>query len=159
MPPTDEYYMRLALLLAERALQKGEVPVGALLVGPAGILARAYNRREALHDATAHAEILALRRAGRKLKSWRLPGTTLYVTLEPCPMCAGALVHARISRLVFGAYDPKGGAAGSLYEIPTDRRLNHRLNVQGGLLAEESAALLQKFFKERRRRPGPPPGC
>lgn len=147
----DEHYMRLALLLAERAFQKGEVPVGALLVGPQVILARAFNRREELHDATAHAEILALRKAGKRLGSWRLLDTTLYVTLEPCPMCAGALVHARISRLVFGARDPKGGAAGSLYNIPGDTRLNHRLVVEEGILADECARLLKKFFAERRK--------
>ncbi|MEW5919563.1 MAG: tRNA adenosine(34) deaminase TadA [Bacillota bacterium] len=146
----DERYMRQALYLAEKAYARGEVPVGALLVGPSGVLARAYNRREELHDATAHAEILVLRKAGKKLGSWRLLDTTLYVTLEPCPMCAGALVHARISRLVYGARDPKGGAAGSLYTIPTDTRLNHRLAVQEGVLADECAALLKKFFSERR---------
>jgi len=146
----DEHYMRQALLLAEEAYANGEVPVGALLVGPNGELARAYNRREATHDATAHAEILVLREAGKKLGSWRLSHTTLYVTLEPCPMCAGALVLARVSRLVYGPRDPKGGAAGSLYNIPADPRLNHRLEVREGVLAAQCAALLKKFFAGRR---------
>ncbi len=147
---TDEQYMRQALLLAEAAYQKGEVPVGALLVGQTGIISRAHNRREELHDATAHAEMLVLQEGGRRLGSWRLLNTTLYVTLEPCPMCAGALVHARVSRLVFGTRDPKGGAAGSLYNIPADLRLNHRLEVHEGILAPECAALLKNFFSERR---------
>ncbi len=147
---TDEQYMRQALLLAEAAYQKGEVPVGALLVGETGIISRAHNRREELNDATAHAEILALKEGGHILGTWRLLNTTLYVTLEPCPMCAGALVHARVSRLVFGTRDPKGGAAGSLYNIPADPRLNHRLEVHEGILAPECAALLKNFFSERR---------
>ena len=147
---TDEQYMSQALLLAEAAYQKGEVPVGALLVGQTGVISRAHNRREELHDATAHAEILVLQEGGRSLGSWRLLNTTLYVTLEPCPMCAGALVHARVSRLVFGARDPKGGAAGSLYNIPTDPRLNHRLEVHEGVLSLECSTLLKNFFRERR---------
>ena len=142
--------MHQALLLAETAYQKGEVPVGALLVGEMGIISFAHNRREELHDATAHAELLVLREAGAKLRTWRLLDTTLYVTLEPCPMCAGALVLARVSRLVFGTRDPKGGAAGSLFNIAADPRLNHRLEVHEGVLAEECAALLKKFFSERR---------
>lgn len=142
--------MHQALLLAETAYQKGEVPVGALLVGKMGIISFAHNRREELHDATAHAELLVLREAGAKLRTWRLLDTTLYVTLEPCPMCAGALVLARVSRLVFGTRDPKGGAAGSLFNIAADPRLNHRLEVHEGVLAEECAALLKKFFSERR---------
>ena len=150
MSLTDEQYMHQALLLAETAYQKGEVPVGALLVGEMGIISFAHNRREELHDATAHAELLVLREAGAKLRTWRLLDTTLYVTLEPCPMCAGALVLARVSRLVFGTRDPKGGAAGSLFNIAADPRLNHRLEVHEGVLAEECAALLKKFFSERR---------
>ena len=146
----DEQYMRQALQLAEAACQKGEVPVGALLVGEAGVISCAHNRCEELHDATAHAELLVLQEGGRCLGSWRLLNTTLYVTLEPCPMCAGALVHARVSRLVFGTRDPKGGAAGSLYNIPADPRLNHRLEVHEGVLAQECAALLKDFFRERR---------
>lgn len=147
---TDEQYMYQALQLAEEAYAKGEVPVGALLVGDGGIISRAHNRREELQDATAHAEILVLQEGGKLLNSWRLLDTTLYVTLEPCPMCAGALVHARVSRLVYGARDPKGGAAGSLYNIPADPRLNHRLEIEEGVLAAECAALLKKFFSERR---------
>jgi len=146
----DLYYMEVALEQAEAAFWREEVPIGAVLVQEGKILAKNHNRREELKDATAHAEILVLREAGNLLKSWRLPKTTLYVTLEPCPMCAGALVLARVSRLVFGARDPKGGAAVSLYNITCDPRLNHRLEVEEGLLAERSAALLQKFFKERR---------
>jgi len=146
----DEHYMELALQLAKEAFSRGEVPIGAVLVKNGEILAQNHNRREELKDATAHAEILVLREAGQLLGGWRLLGTTLYVTLEPCPMCAGALVQARVSRLVFGTRDPKGGACGSLYNIPRDGRLNHRLEVEEGVLGERCAALLQDFFKERR---------
>ncbi|HAA34624.1 MAG TPA: tRNA adenosine(34) deaminase TadA [Firmicutes bacterium] len=146
----DEYYMEAALELAQEAYVRGEVPIGAVLVRDGEILARNHNRREELKDATAHAEILVLREAGRLVGDWRLTGTTLYVTLEPCPMCAGALVQARVSRLVYGTRDPKGGAAASLYNITSDPRLNHRLAVEEGILRERCAALLQKFFKERR---------
>lgn len=146
----DEYYMTIALALAREALCQGEVPVGAVLVQAGEIAARSYNRREALQDATAHAEILALRAAGKRLGSWRLLDTTLYVTLEPCPMCAGALVQARVSRLVYGAPDPKSGAAGTLYNITADPRLNHRLEVKAGVLGTQCAALLQEFFRARR---------
>jgi tRNA(adenine34) deaminase len=146
----DEYYMGIALELAEEACRRGEVPVGALLLREGEILSRNYNRREELHDATAHAEILVLREAGQRLGSWRLTGATLYVTLEPCPMCAGALVQARVSRLVYGAMDPKGGAVTTLYNIPSDPRLNHRVEVTEGILAERCASLLQDFFKKRR---------
>jgi tRNA(adenine34) deaminase len=146
----DEHYMEVALELAQEAYARGEVPVGAVLVRDGEILARNHNRREELKDATAHAEILVLREAGRLIGGWRLTGTTLYVTLEPCPMCAGALVQARVSRLVYGTRDLKGGAAASLYNITSDPRLNHRLAVEEGILRERCAALLQKFFKERR---------
>ena len=146
----DEHYMEVALELAQEAYARGEVPVGAVLVRDGEILARNHNRREELKDATAHAEILVLREAGRLIGGWRLTGTTLYVTLEPCPMCAGALVQARVSRLVYGTRAPKGGAAASLYNITSDPRLNHRLAVEEGILRERCAALLQKFFKERR---------
>jgi tRNA(adenine34) deaminase len=130
---------------------RAEVPVGAVVVGPGGdVLARAHNQRESDTDPTAHAEILAIRAAARALGSWRLEGCTLVVTLEPCPMCAGAVVAARIDRVVYGAADPKAGAAGSLWDIPRDRRLNHRAEVIGGVLAEESAALLREFFARRR---------
>ncbi len=150
MTTLDEKFMALALEQAEEAARCGEVPIGAVLVRDGSILAADRNRREALKDATAHAEILVMRRAGELLGGWRLSNCTLYVTLEPCPMCAGAMVQARIDRLVFGAADPKGGAAGTLYDIVRDRRLNHRLEVTGGLLEAECAALLQKFFRERR---------
>ena len=146
----DEKYMKIALTQAEKAYREGEVPVGAVLVKNGAILAQQFNRREALYDATAHAEILALREAGERLGGWRLSNTTLYVTLEPCPMCAGALVLARVERLVFGTFDPKGGGAGSLYDIPRDTRLNHRLDVTTGVLENECAALLKDFFRNRR---------
>ena len=148
----DEQYMEIALQLAKEAFDRGEVPVGAILVRDGEILAQDHNRREELKDAAAHAEILVLRKAGQLLGGWRLLGTTLYVTLEPCPMCAGALVQARVSRLVYGAQDPKAGAAASLYNITSDPRLNHRLEVQEGVLSERSVSLLQDFFKERRDR-------
>jgi len=143
-----------ALAIIARKLGFGhalEVPVGAVILGPAGdVLSRAHNQRESDADPTAHAEILAIRAAARALGSWRLEGCTLVVTLEPCPMCAGAVVAARIGRVVYGAADPKAGAAGSLWDIPRDRRLNHRAQVIGGVLAEESAALLREFFARRR---------
>ncbi len=142
--------MQKALRLAEEAANCGEVPIGAVLVWNGEILAEARNRREEYMDATAHAEILALRFAGQALGGWRLMGTTLYVTLEPCPMCAGALVQARVARLVYGAPDPKAGAAGTLYNITHDERLNHRLEITAGIMGEECAFLLQKFFRERR---------
>jgi tRNA(adenine34) deaminase len=150
MTNLDEKFMVLAFEQAEEAARCGEVPIGAVLVRDGNVLAADRNRREALKDATAHAEILVIRRAGELLGGWRLSNCTLYVTLEPCPMCAGAMVQARIDRLVFGAADPKGGAAGTLYDIVRDRRLNHRLEVTGGVLESECAALLQKFFRERR---------
>jgi len=151
LSPRDEEFMRRALSLAEKAALSGEVPVGAVLVSAEGkILAEAFNRPISLCDPTAHAEIIALREGARQLKNYRLLGTTLYVTLEPCPMCAGALVYARVRRLVFGAFDPKAGACGSVYNIVNDERLNHRLEVTGGVLAEEAVALLKNFFKEKR---------
>ncbi|MHB8416863.1 MAG: tRNA adenosine(34) deaminase TadA [Myxococcales bacterium] len=148
----DEVMMRRALAMADRAARRGEVPVGAVVARGGEILARASNRRESAADATAHAELLAIRAACARLASWRLTGLTLYVTLEPCPMCAGALVNARVARVVFGAPDPKAGAAGSLFDIPRDRRLNHRLEVVPGVLQAECAEILRRFFRERRRR-------
>ena len=140
--------------LAEAALSgpgRGEVPVGAIILDPAGApLARAHNQRESDADPTAHAEIVAIRAAARTLGSWHLDGCTLVVTLEPCTMCAGAVVAARIARVVYGAADPKAGAAGSLWDVLRDRRLNHRAEVVGGILAEECGALLQEFFAQRR---------
>lgn len=142
--------MEMALEQAREAFSCGEVPVGALLVRGASIIAAARNRCEELGDPTAHAEILALREAGQILGGWRLSGSTLYVTLEPCPMCAGALVQARVERLVYGAADPKSGACGSLCNIVQDERLNHRLIVTGGVLESACAAILREFFQERR---------
>ena len=145
--------MRLALREAARGGRAGEVPVGALLVAADGeVISRAYNRPVGASDPTAHAEIVALRRAARRLGNYRLPGLTLYVTLEPCAMCAGALVLARIARVVFGATDPKGGAARTLFRILDDPRLNHRIEVIGGVLEEESRELLRHFFRARRAR-------
>jgi tRNA(adenine34) deaminase len=151
MAPED--YMRLALEEADKAAAHGDVPVGAVVVSADGVvLAREHNRREERADATAHAELLAIREATRGLPGWRLEGATMYVTLEPCPMCAGALVNARIARLVFGASDPKAGAVVSLFQIGTDPRLNHRFEVQAGFMAEEGAERLSRFFAELRDR-------
>ncbi|NLC51633.1 MAG: nucleoside deaminase [Firmicutes bacterium] len=143
--------MNEALKEAHKALAKAEVPIGAVIVYEGKIIARAHNQREKNHDATAHAEILALRKAGEVLGGWRLIGTTLYVTIEPCPMCAGALVQARVSRLVYGAADPKAGAAGTLCNLVDDERFNHRLEVTGGVLEKESKKLMQDFFRSLRR--------
>ncbi len=143
--------MRLALDEAAACASTGDVPVGAVVVsGDGEVLARDRNRREELQDPTAHAEILALRAAAAALGTWRLLGCTLVVTLEPCAMCAGALVLSRVSRLAFGAWDPKAGAAGSTRDIVRDQRLNHRLEVQAGILDAESASLLRTFFAARR---------
>ncbi|MEV7425507.1 tRNA adenosine(34) deaminase TadA [Streptomyces sp. NPDC091212] len=142
--------MRLALDQAARAARTGDVPVGAVVLSPHGtVLASAHNEREATGDPTAHAEVLALRRAAEKLGEWRLTGCTLVVTLEPCTMCAGALVQSRVDRVVFGALDEKAGATGSLWDVVRDRRLNHRPEVIHGVLAEECAALLTTFFRDR----------
>jgi tRNA(adenine34) deaminase len=145
--------MRLALDEARIALAGGDAPVGALVVDPTGeVIGRGHNRRETEHDPTAHAEVLALRAAARAVSGWRLDGCTLVVTLEPCTMCAGALVLARVTRLVFGAYDEKAGAVGSLWDLVRDRRLNHRPEVVAGVLADESGALLRAFFEQHRER-------
>jgi tRNA(adenine34) deaminase len=147
----DRALMLEALERARAAAEAGEVPVGAVLVGADGhVLARAENAPIATHDATAHAEIRALRAAGGVLRNYRLPGCTLYVTLEPCAMCVGALVHARVERLVFGAADPKTGACGSALDLVSEPAFNHRLAVTGGVLADESAELLRRFFAARR---------
>ena len=145
-------YMQAALNLAREAESLGEVPIGCIIVhDPTGrIVGRGYNRRQNDHDPTAHAEIVAMREAGRSLAHWRLLDCTLYVTLEPCPMCAGAMINARIPRLVYGCDDPKAGAIRTLYRLGEDARLNHRLAVTAGVLARESAALLQDFFKKQR---------
>jgi tRNA(adenine34) deaminase len=146
----DEHFMRLALREAERAADHDDVPIGAVLVREGEVLAAAGNERELRADPTAHAEVLAMREASRRLGGWRIPDSVLYVTLEPCPMCAGAIVLARVPRVVYGAPDPKAGAAGSVLDILGEPRLNHRPDVAGGLLAEEGAALLRAFFGPRR---------
>jgi tRNA(adenine34) deaminase len=148
--PRDEYFMRLALREAERAIDHDDVPIGAVIVGGGEVLAAACNERELRGDPTAHAELLALRGASAKLGTWRLLDTVLYVTLEPCAMCAGAIVLGRVPRVVFGADDPKAGAAGSVLDVLAEPRLNHRPAVAGGLLAQESAELLRSFFAPRR---------
>jgi tRNA(adenine34) deaminase len=143
----DEQWMRVALAEADAASALGEVPVGCVLVSADGAeLARGRNAREALADPTAHAEIVAIREASRKVGSWRLDGATAYVTLEPCAMCAGALVHARVARVVYGCDDPKGGAVATLFTIGQDDRLNHRFAVKGGVLGTECADRLRAFF-------------
>jgi len=142
--------MRLALDLAQRGLEAGEVPVGAVVVRDGLILGRAHNTPVRLADPTAHAEIMALREAGRRLGNYRLPGATLYVTVEPCPMCCGAALHARLARVVYGAVDPKAGAVESLYRLLDDARLNHRVEAAGGVLAEECGAVLRRFFEPKR---------
>jgi tRNA(adenine34) deaminase len=145
--------MRAALALAGEAAAAGDVPVGAVLVDAAGlIVASDRNRREELNDATAHAEMLVLSARSREIGDWRLNGHTLVVTLEPCPMCAGAAVWARVDRIVYGAADPKAGAAWSLYNIPQDRRLNHRIDLVDGVLAADAEAILERFFTSIRRR-------
>ena len=146
--------MRAALAEARRALDHGDVPIGAVIVKGGEIVAAACNERELQGDPTAHAEVLALRAAAASVGSWRLSGCTAYVTLEPCPMCAGALVLARVDRLVYGSQDPRAGAAYSLYNIVQDPRLNHQLELTPDVLAEESAAMLTRFFEERRGRAG-----
>ena len=146
----DEFWMRQALSLAEEASRWGEVPVGALVVDGDRLISQSFNLRETLKDPTAHAERVALTLAGRAIGSWRLDGLTLYVTLEPCLMCAGAIVQSRIQRVVYGAEDPKAGACRSLYRATQDVRLNHRSETVGGVLAEESSAILQRFFQAKR---------
>jgi len=150
----DEQFMRTAIAAAEIAEENGDVPIGAVIVHQKRIIAKAYNQREQLADPTAHAEIIALTQAAAFVESWRLHGCTIYVTLEPCPMCAGALVLARMDRLVFGCMDPKSGACGSLYNIVEDERLNHRLQVTSGVLAAECSEQLQKFFRQKRTAAG-----
>jgi len=149
-PSVDEQYMRIAIDQAKIAEENGDVPIGAVIVHNNQIIAKAYNQREQLQDPTAHAEIIALTQAAAALGSWRLEGCAMYVTLEPCPMCAGALVLARIDRLVYGCEDPKTGAVKSLYTIVQDNRLNHRLEVTSGILADECSQILQEFFGKRR---------
>ena len=148
----DEIFMQQALALARRAEAEGEVPVGAVVVRDGEVIGEGWNRPIGLQDPTAHAEVMALRDAARRVGNYRLPGSQLYVTLEPCPMCAGAVVHARVARVVFGASDPRSGAAGSVFDLlPSDQRFNHYTEVTGGVLAAESAELLRQFFRARRR--------
>jgi tRNA(adenine34) deaminase len=150
----DEKFMVLALEEARRAIEDGEVPIGAVVVYNGEIIARAHNLREGLQNPAAHAEMLAVHEAARKLGRWRLTGTTLYATLEPCAMCAGALVLSRIDRLVYGCEDPKAGACGSVFDIVREPRLNHRMEVLGGVLGGECRSLLKQFFEERREENG-----
>jgi tRNA(adenine34) deaminase len=149
-PPGDDDYMRAALSQALLAYEQGEVPVGAVVVHEGKIIGRGFNQREILNDPTAHAEMLAITAAAEALDSWRLENCTLYVTLEPCPMCAGAVVNARVKRVVYGASDPKAGACGTLFNLVQDSRLNHRATLETGVLGEEAGELLKSFFREAR---------
>lgn len=153
--PDDERWMRLAILEAEAAFEEGEVPVGAVIVHEGRIVGRGRNQIERLADATAHAEILALGAASEALGSWRLLGATLYVTLEPCPMCAGATLLSRVERVAFGAFDPEMGAAGSMIDLYSERRMRHRAVVTGGILEAPCGDLLREFFAARRRKGAP----
>jgi tRNA(adenine34) deaminase len=148
--PTDILMMRRALELAARAAEHGDVPIGSVVARGEEVLGQAGNERELRRDPTAHAEVLALREAAERLGGWRLLETTIYVTLEPCPMCAGAITLARVPRLLYGAADPKGGAVGGVIDLFSEPVVNHRPAVESGLMAEESAALLEKFFSSRR---------
>jgi tRNA(adenine34) deaminase len=149
--PRDEYFMRLALREAERAAEHDDVPIGCVITHEGEVVATGANERELRGDPTAHAEVLAVREAAAKVgEGWRLPDTVLYVTLEPCAMCAGAIVLARVPRVVFGAWDPKAGAAGSVFDVLGEERLNWRPDVAGGLLADDSATLLRSFFASHR---------
>lgn len=149
-PDQDERCMRIAIREAQAAEEAGDVPIGAIIVKDGHIIGKARNQREVLQDPTAHAEMIAITQAAEAMGSWRLEGCTIYVTLEPCPMCAGALVLGRVARLVYGCTDPKAGACGSLYDIVRDARLNHRLEVTAGILADECSALLSGFFRKKR---------
>lgn len=146
----DVYYMRMALVQAVNAFEQDEVPVGAIIVHSGRVIGAAHNQREMLRDPTAHAEMLAITQASEALSDWRLNGCTLFVTLEPCPMCAGALVNARIDRVVFGAWDPKAGAVVSLFNIGSDPRLNHRFSVSAGVMQQDCGDLLTEFFRRKR---------
>ncbi len=144
------YWMKTALNLARKAESIGEVPIGALIVKDGMIIGRGFNQRESRNDPSAHAEMIAIRQAARKLNAWRLTGTTLYVTLEPCPMCMGAILLARVDRLVFGCPDPKAGAAGSLYNLADDTRFNHRVELASGIMSAECSEILSSFFRKLR---------
>lgn len=147
----DVAYMQIALDQARLAPAVGEVPIAAIIVMEGRMLSQVHNFREVWQDPTAHAEIIAIREAANRLGTWRLTGTTMYVTIEPCSMCAGAIIQSRITRLVFGARDPKAGACGSIFNLPAERRLNHRVEVCGGVLESESQELMQTFFKRLRQ--------
>lgn len=147
----DEHYMQKALVQAQQAMAIDEVPVGAVIVLDGRIIAAAHNQREQLRDPTAHAEIIAITQATESINDWRLEGCTMFVTLEPCLMCAGAIIQSRIPRLVFGAADPKGGAVSSLYQVLSDPRLNHQVETKGGVMAAECGGILTEFFAEKRR--------
>lgn len=147
----DQMFMRQAFLLAQEAAEQDEVPVGAVIVCKQRVIGSGYNQRESLNDPTAHAEMIAITQAAASLESWRLENCTLYVTLEPCPMCAGAILQARIPRIVYGAPDPKAGAVDSLFRLLDDPRLNHRAEVTAGVMADYCGALLSEFFREKRR--------
>ena len=150
--PDDSYGMRLALAEAQRAYALGEVPIGAVILDEAGeVISSGYNLRETEHDATAHAELIAIQRACRSLGRWRLTGMTLYVTIEPCPMCAGAIVMSRISRVVYGSTDTKAGACESLFNITGNPALNHQPEMLAGVLADECSQIIKRFFRERRK--------
>jgi len=149
----DDVYMSMALAEARRAEEIGEVPIGAVVVCEGAVVATGYNRREIDHDPAGHAELLAIREAAQRLGRWRLSDCTVYVTLEPCPMCAGLMHQARIARCVYAATDPKAGALGTLYDLSDDERLNHRFEVTSGVLGDESAALLREFFRGLRETP------
>ena len=146
----DQQYMRMAIEQAQLAAQSGEVPVGAVLVKDGQVISKAFNKPIANHDPSAHAEMLALRQATLAEENYRIPGSTLYVTLEPCAMCSGAVLHARIDRVVYGAPDPKTGAAGSVLDIFASKKINHQTSVEGGIMSEECGQLLRDFFKGRR---------
>ncbi len=152
MEASDEVYMALALDEARRAEQIGEVPIGAVVVCEGAVVAGGHNRREIDHDPAGHAELIAIREAARKLERWRLSDCTVYVTLEPCPMCAGLMHQARIARCVYGAPDPKAGALGTLYDLSSDERLNHRFDVTSDVLGEQSAEMLRSFFATLREK-------
>jgi len=145
-----EKYIEIALAEARKAARKGEVPIGAVIVRGGKVIARAHNLRERKQNALYHAEVLAIKCACRKLKSWRLNDCELYVTLEPCPMCAGAILQARVGKLVFGAYDPKGGACGSVIDVLEADKFNHNVEVVGGIMSEECGGIIRQFFQERR---------
>ncbi len=147
----DYYFMERALNQAKVAYKRGEVPVGAVVVKDGKVISRGYNLRETTNDPTAHAELLAMKKASKKLNSWRLSGCTLYVTLEPCPMCSGVIVNSRIDRVVFGAYDQKAGCCTTLYHLCNDERFNHRAEILGGVMEDTCAKILSDFFKEKRK--------